>query len=85
MDSLGIREFQNKIIDFTNQSQLPMEVKRLVFLNILTQIETETEDELHKQVVARMAQENDRKIKVEEEGEIGAEGVLQNHMDELSE
>ena len=85
MDSLGIREFQKTIIDFTNQSQLPMEVKRLVFLNILTQIETETEDELHKQVVARMAQKKDRQIEVEEEGEIGAEGVLQNHMDELSE
>lgn len=69
MDSLSIREFQKTIIDYTNQSQLPMEVKRLVFQDILTKIETETEDVLYKQVVARKAKENDGQIEVEEEGE----------------
>ena len=38
MDNLKIREFQQTIINFTNASDLPIEVKRLAFEEILHQL-----------------------------------------------
>lgn len=38
MNNLEIREFQKAIIGFTNKTDLPIEVKRLCFENILRQI-----------------------------------------------
>lgn len=38
MSNLEIREFQKSIIDFTNKSNLPIEVKKLCFESILHQI-----------------------------------------------
>lgn len=41
--NLKIREFQKAIIDFTNSSELPIEVKLLCFKDILEQISKEAD------------------------------------------
>ena len=38
-----IRDFQNKIVELFNKTPLPMEVKRLVLLNILSQVKEEAD------------------------------------------
>lgn len=53
MNSLSIREFQQAIINFTNGSELPAEVKRLVFLEILSQINEETTKEIQRELSKR--------------------------------
>ena len=60
MNSLEVRKFQQQIISLVNQSSLPLEVKRLCFLEITQQISEEAE----KQVYAELEQE--RKNQVEE-------------------
>ena len=47
---LQIRQFQIGLIDYINQSTLPMEVKRLVMKDVLLQIE-KASDELIKQLL----------------------------------
>lgn len=59
MDSLSIREFQQTIINYTNAIQLPAEIKRLVFFEILSQIEKETNIELQKEIAERNAKEKE--------------------------
>ena len=63
MDSLGIKEFEKAIIDFTNQTQLPLEVKRLVFSEILTKLEVAANEEAQAQALER---ENKKKTKESE-------------------
>ena len=53
MDSLKIAEFKKAIIDFTNQTQLPLEVKRLVFSEILKQLEVAANEEIKIQAETR--------------------------------
>lgn len=53
MDSLSIKEFSQSIIDLANKTQLPMEVKRLVFVDILGQIDIATNEEIKMQVINR--------------------------------
>lgn len=43
VNSLDIRNFSQSIINFCNQSSLPIEVKRLALKEILSQMESETE------------------------------------------
>ena len=50
MKNLEIREFSQAIINFVNQSTLPMEVKRLVLKDIMAQIETETNKVLTEEI-----------------------------------
>lgn len=64
MDSLGIKEFEKAIIDFTNRTQLPLEVKRLVFSEILTKLEVAANEEVQAQALER---EKMKKTKESEE------------------
>ena len=75
MNSLEVRKFQQQIISFVNQSSLPLEVKRLCFLEITQQISEEAE----KQVYAELEQE--RKNQVEEKL-IGYQHKQSNNADE---
>lgn len=50
---LEIRQFTNAIINFINQSPLPMEVKRLALKDILAQVEDETNKLLQEQLKAQ--------------------------------
>lgn len=46
MDSLSVREFSQSIMNFTKQSPLPLEVKRLCLEEILIQVREETTQQL---------------------------------------
>lgn len=46
MTNSKIRDFQNKIVDMTNNTNLPIEVKRLVFSEILNLLERKCSDAL---------------------------------------
>ena len=43
MDDLKIRLFKNDIINYINSVDLPMEVKRLVLVDIYNQVSTQAE------------------------------------------
>lgn len=51
-----IREFEQGIINYMNNNPLPIEVKRLVLINILQQ----TTDEANKVVLAEMKEQEER-------------------------
>ncbi len=75
MNNLEIREFEQAIINFANQSALPIEVKRLCFADILRQVETESERALGEEIVKRQAaecekqeEEEAKKMKAKEKG-----------------
>lgn len=53
MDSLEIREFYHSIANFTAQSTLPIEVKRLCIKDILYQLEEGANVEIQQQFEAR--------------------------------
>lgn len=53
MTSLSIREARENIIQYTNSLPFPVEVKRLMFLEILSQLETVTNQEIAMQINAR--------------------------------
>ena len=55
MNDLKIREFQMSITSFINQSDLPMEVKRLCMLDILNQLQTAADTEIRQQIQERDA------------------------------
>lgn len=57
MNSLGIREFQQAIINFTNASPLPAEVKRLAVKEVLRQLETTATEEIRAELLAREEKE----------------------------
>lgn len=44
MLNLKTREFRETLVNTTNESPLPIEVKRLVFLEVLSQIEKASDD-----------------------------------------
>lgn len=62
MSNLEIREFSQAIINFTNSSQLPLEVKRLVMSDILHQLDSASNTILQSELAER-----DRKSKEEQE------------------
>lgn len=75
MNSLEIRKFSQSIINFTNESELPLEVKRLCFAEILQQIENAS----NKQISAEIMEKSVREEKSSEQN-------LQSHqLGELSE
>lgn len=51
--NLKIREFQQTIINYANQCELPIEVKRLCFAEILRQIEAEANKEIKEEIRVR--------------------------------
>ncbi len=53
MDSLKVREFYHAIANFTAQSTLPIEVKRLCIKDILHQLEESANIEIQQQFEAR--------------------------------
>lgn len=55
MDNLAIREFQQTIIGITNSSPLPIEIKRLVFKEVMQQIETAAEEKIQKEFAEMQA------------------------------
>lgn len=66
MDSLSIKEFKQSIINFTNQMPLPLEVKRLVFAEMLHQLEVAADAEVKAQAQEReMAKKTKEKESVE--------------------
>lgn len=59
MNSLSIREARESIIRYTNQLPFPMEVKRLMFAEILGQLETASEQEIAMQITERNEKEKE--------------------------
>lgn len=53
MSNLEIREFSQAIINFTNGSPIPVEVKRLVLSDILHQLESATNAVLQSEIADR--------------------------------
>lgn len=58
MESLKVREFSQTIINFINESDLPMEVKRLALLEIYNQIEEEAQKVIQCSLDTRAKKEN---------------------------
>lgn len=65
MENLKIREFQTAIVNFTNASDLPIEVKRLAFEEILHQLRDganqQLQIEIQQRADAEKAASEDRK------------------------
>lgn len=53
MMDLLIREFKNSIISFVNQSDLPMEIKRLCLSEILKDVSDASDEVIKDQLVSR--------------------------------
>lgn len=72
MSSLSIREARENIINYVNKLPFPMEVKRLMFEEILGQIQKASEQEIAAQITERDNQEkkesDDSKEEVEVDG-----------------
>lgn len=78
MTSLSIREARENIIQYTNSLPFPIEVKRLMFLEILSQLETVTNQEIAMQINARQDKEADAKRLQESEVELEDEQSVQS-------
>lgn len=57
MNSLEIREFEQKIINQINQSPLPLEVKRLIVENICAQVNEATNKQIQVELAERSSKE----------------------------
>ena len=55
--NLKIREFQQAIINFSNKSDLPIEVKRLCMEEIITQLRSESNRILQEEITQRSIKE----------------------------
>lgn len=53
MTNLEILEFKQTIISYTNQIQLPVEVKRMVFKEILDDLQTLSNQEIRRELEER--------------------------------
>lgn len=53
MSNLEIREFSQNIINFVNQSSLPVEIKRLCICDIATQLQTTADQQICTEIVER--------------------------------
>lgn len=73
MGNLEIREFSQAIINFVNQSPLPIEVKRLALSDILSQIEPLADNAVKAELATRTAEEDKQK----EEQDHGIEQAVQ--------
>ena len=70
MKNLEIREFSQAIINFVNQSTLPMEVKRLVLKDIMAQVEDETTKVLTEEIRDLEEAQREADEAKKEEGEV---------------
>lgn len=59
MENLKIREFQTAIVNFTNASDLPIEVKRLAFEEILHQLRDGANQQLQIEIQQRDSAEKE--------------------------
>lgn len=75
--NLEIREFQQAIINFTNQSPLPIEVKRLALSDILSQIEDVADNTVKTELEERVRKEKLKKEEGEAE-DVTEQAVQQN-------
>lgn len=74
MGNLEIREFSQAIINFVNQSTLPIEVKRLALKDIMAQIETETNKVLTEEIRYREEAQREADETEKEEREVKEDG-----------
>lgn len=56
--NLAIREFEQTIINFINQSPIPIETKRLVIKDIFYQIEKASDEVIKQEIQIKKEQEN---------------------------
>lgn len=75
MQNLEIREFSQAIINHTNASPLPVEVKRLALTDILHQLDEVAEDAIRSEIAERDRMEQEEAEK--EEQEDGTEQAVQ--------
>lgn len=68
MGNLEIREFQQAIVNYTNTSPLPIEIKRLVISDILAQLNTEANAAVQSELAERINAEREQKKEVEDNG-----------------
>lgn len=54
--NITIREFQQSIINFINETKLPLEVKRLVLLEVTRQVTEASEMQIRNEVAEREKQ-----------------------------
>lgn len=60
MGNLEIRQFRNSIIALTNACPLPLEVKRLVFAELLEIIQRETDAEIESERKEKAVNSNEQ-------------------------
>ena len=77
MTSLSIREARENIIQYTNSLPFPVEVKRLMFLEILSQLETVTNKEIAMQINAR----NEEMKNLEQDKETDAKRLRESEVE----
>lgn len=53
MVNLEIREFSQSIVNFVNQSSLPVEIKRLCITEIATQIQSAADEQIRAEILKR--------------------------------
>ncbi len=68
MSSLVVREFENTLVNFINQSPLPIEVKRLVVNDVVHQLDKEAS----KVIIAELSERE--QAQVSKESEVEADG-----------
>lgn len=67
---IAIKEFRKKLIDEINQTELPMEVKRLVLCEILSEITAATAQIITEQLKEREANGDEQGIQPDILGEL---------------
>lgn len=66
MNSLAIREARENIINYTNSLPFPLEVKRLIFCEILSQIDSACTQEIAGQIEERKKEQEQEVEEVEQ-------------------
>lgn len=72
MNSLEIREMEAEIIKIVNDAPVPLEVKRLIMLDVMGKIESATTQEINEQLKEREAEKKEDNPEEPKEGEIDA-------------
>lgn len=67
--NLDVREFSQSIINFVNQSPLPIEVKRLCMSDIATQLQHAANEQIKAELLERSKQTGDDNPGQEEKNE----------------
>lgn len=77
MENLKIREFSQAIINFVNDSPLPIEVKRLTLVEIVHQIDSAANSILQREIAERDRLEQEKEEQEQEEQDNGTEQTVQ--------